>query len=283
MRLPSQAFSRREFLGHASAMAAVLAAHPFQVTSRAEPLKPTKSGAQGEPIIVSLRLQTATALAAMAEFYHERLGLPVEARSEREITFRGGETPITFVKVEATEEQPWYHVAFNIPENKILAARDWQLQRSKLLQVRAEIAGTDRPIDVADFAHWNAHSIFFWDPAGNLMEYIARHDLKNSATGGFATKDILYASEIGFVTDDTQRVAREIRAATGLGPYRSPESVFLGSDFGLLLVLEKGRRPWAVYNEATRGFDGFGTQAVVRGAAKGTLKVTGLPYEITVM
>lgn len=264
-------------------MAAVMAAHPFQVTTRAEPLTPTGFGTLGEPIIVSLRLQTAAPLAAMEEFYHERLGLPVESRSEREITVRAGETPITFVQVESAEEQPWYHVAFNIPENKILAARDWQLQRSKLLQVRAEIAGTDTPIDVADFAHWNAHSIFFWDPAGNLMEYVARHDLKNSAASAFATKDILYASEIGFVTDDTKRVARDIRAATGLGPYRSPESVFLGSDFGLLLVLEMGRRPWAVYNEAARGFDVFRTQAVVRGSAKGTLKLAELPYEITVV
>jgi len=283
MQLFSQTLSRREFLGHASTVAAALAAHPFQFTTRAEALTPAESGTQGEPIIVSLRLQTAAALAAMEEFYHDRLGLPVESQNEREITFRAGETPITFVKVDGVDFRPWYHVAFNIPENKILAARDWQLQRSKLLQVRGEVEGTDTPIDVADFAHWNAHSVFFWDPAGNLMEYIARHDLKNSAAGAFATKDILYGSEIGFVADDTRRVAQEIRAATGFGPYRNPESDFLGSDFGLLLVLEKGRRPWAVYNEAARGFDVFHTQAVVRGVAKGTLKVAELPYEITVV
>ena len=279
----SHALSRREFMSIAAASAAALTAHCQWAAVVAEPTPGTEAVGRSNPIIVSLRLQTAAALAAMKEFYHDRLGLPVEARSEREITFRAGETPITFVQVESAEEQPWYHVAFNIPENKILAARDWQLQRSKLLQVRAEIAGTDTPIDVADFAHWNAHSIFFWDPAGNLMEYIARHDLKNSAASAFATKDILYASEIGFVTEDTKRVAREIRAATGLGPYRSPESVFLGGDFGLLLVLEKGRRPWALYNEVARGFDVFRTQAVVRGVAKGTRKLAELPYEITVV
>jgi hypothetical protein len=163
-----------------------------------------------------------------------------------------------------------------------LEAKEWQGRRSKLLQVRAEVAGENAPVDVADFVHWNAHSVFFWDPAGNLLEYIARHDLKNSAPGDFSTKDILYASEIGFVADDTTNLAQAIRAATGIGPYRSPDSVFLGSDLGLLLVLQKGRRPWAVYNESARGFDIYPTQAVVRGNPKGVLSLPGLPYQITV-
>jgi catechol-2,3-dioxygenase len=36
------------------------------------------------------------------------------------------------------------------------------------------------PPEVVDYSHWNAHSIFFLDPAGTVVEYIARHDLKNA-------------------------------------------------------------------------------------------------------
>ena len=42
------------------------------------------------------------------------------------------------------------------------------------------------PPDIVDYSHWNAHSIFFLDPGGNVVEYIARHDLKNGAPGAFS-------------------------------------------------------------------------------------------------
>jgi catechol-2,3-dioxygenase len=241
-----------------------------------------------EPLIVNLRLCTSTPLAEMERFYHELLGLPVRADRDGGLTILAGETPITFVKADLKEGPPWYHVAFNIPENKLLAARAWQHGRTPLLQVRVEVrpdAATEADLaDVADFRHWNAHSVFFWDPAGNLLEYIARHDLKNAAPGSFSSKDILYGSEIGFVVADVPAIAERVKEELGLGTYRGANDGFqaIGDEYGLLLILSRGRRPWAVFNPLSRAFDVYPTHATIRGSRKTIYSVPEHPYEIGV-
>ena len=72
--------------------------------------------------IESLRLSTTVPLHEMEAFYHDLLGLKVLKNRTAEITFAGGLTPITFVKSDPVDGNPFYHVAFNIPENKLLAA-----------------------------------------------------------------------------------------------------------------------------------------------------------------
>ena len=73
---------------------------------------------------------------------------------------------------------------------------------------------------MVDFSHWNAHSVFFYDPAGNVVEYIARHDLKNAAPGGFGSADILYASEIAWIVDDVAATASTLKKVVGIDQYR---------------------------------------------------------------
>ena len=77
------------------------------------------------------------------------------------------------------------------------------------------------PPDVVDYSHWNAHSIFFLDPAGNVVEYIARHDLKNSDTSSFGWPDILYTSEIGLIVDDVEATAATLKTIATVEPYRA--------------------------------------------------------------
>lgn len=112
---------RRQLLKGATAAALVAALHPEPARgeSRAAASKP-----KVEPLIRDLRLLTAAPLADMKAFYHDRLGFPVLASSETELTVGGGATPITFVRASPRIGDPWYHVAFNIPENKLLLARE---------------------------------------------------------------------------------------------------------------------------------------------------------------
>jgi catechol-2,3-dioxygenase len=135
---------------------------------------------------------------------------------------------------------------------------------------------------VVHFRHWNAHSIFFWDPAGNLVEYIARHDLKNSAEGSFSTKDILYASEIGFISDSVTDTASGMKKALGLEQYRNGDDNFrpLGDEHGLLLVINRGRR-WG-YEQKAPPTDIFPTIVEIRGAQAVSYSVPNHPYEIAV-
>ena len=164
----------------------------------------------------------------------------VEEKSER-LTIDAGLTRITFLKSAETDAKPFYHFAFNIPENKILAAHQWQKERCPLLPIPERLRNGKYPDDVVNYSHWNAHSVFFFDPAGNVVEYIARHDLKNAGSGDFGSDDILYASEIAFVVEDVTATAAILKDVAGVVQYRgaSDEFAAIGDEHGLLLVMKR--------------------------------------------
>jgi catechol-2,3-dioxygenase len=169
---------------------------------------------------------------ALRGFYADTLGLPVEGRDP--LTVRAGGTTIEF---GAGEGAPYYHFAFNVPENKLAAAKAWLKPRCPLIQ---------RPDgrDEYDFGSWNAHAVYFNDPAGNILEFIARHNLRNSRGGAFLPADILYASEIAVVVDDVPATADDAEATLGLGVFagsKSEQFAALGDDHRLLIVVKRGR------------------------------------------
>ena len=275
----SGSLDRRRFLTLASAWALFLGAHGG--ASAAGAGRPSGRGdSPSAPRIRSLRLRTSTPLGEMREFYAGKIGFPLLRESAEEVTFRTGASRITFAAAPSGTEAPFYHFAFNIPENKILLARQWQVRRSALLVAPGHLRDPSMPKDVIHFRHWNAHSIFFWDPAGNIVEYIARHDLDNGAPGAFGLEDLLHASEIGLITDDVPALAAELRKAFGLEPYRSGSDRFLplGDELGLLLVVRKGRK-WG-WGPQRRAAEIFPTAVGLRGSGVGPLRPAELPYEI---
>lgn len=272
--------NRRQFLQNTSALA-FLVAHE-QLTWKAASASRATAANHDMARLLELRLVTAAPLAEMKKFYHEVLGLPLVEDDTQKFTFSGGQTVITFAQAKPEHGKPFYHMAFNIPENKILEAHDWQKSRTPLDRLNANLRDSEMPEDVVHFRHWNAHSIFFWDPAGNLIEYIARHDLKNKAEGSFSTKDILYASEIGFISEEVTSTALEMKKALGLEQYRGGDDNFraLGDEHGLLLVIIRGRR-WG-YEEKAPPTDIFPTVAEIRSSPAGKFTVPNHPYEIFV-
>src|SRR5262245_45957653 len=90
----------------------------------------------------------------LRSFYADTLGLPVVAETPETVVFQAGGTRLTFEQVNDST-QPYYHLAFNIPENKLGSAKDWLEQRVSLLR-HAETGE-----DVIFFERWNAHALFF--------------------------------------------------------------------------------------------------------------------------
>lgn len=226
---------------------------------------PTYRGPE-DPRILRLELQTAQPLPELLRFYRDLLGLEVAEQTPNRLTIVAGRTVIAFEKASPEDGEPAYHFAFNIPENKIWEAREWQRERTPILKrPPGEFSHPDHD-DVTHFWHWNAHSIFFEDPAGNLLEYIARHDLPNATSGPFTSEDILYVSEIGFMARDVPAFGETLRQGTGLDLYFAGGDSFraLGDPNGLLLVLQEGvprwtnQRPWAVHPTAAAIRDGSG-------------------------
>jgi catechol 2,3-dioxygenase-like lactoylglutathione lyase family enzyme len=274
--------NRRQFLTTASAATLVTLAHGHLAWAAPTPEASKMTGAKAAQRILGLRLLTAAPLEKMKAFYHRTLGLPVLKENANELTIEGGSTPITFLPAKPDQGNPFYHFAFNIPENKLLDARAWQLERTELLPIFPRLRDPSYPDDVVHFSHWNAHSVFFLDPAGNVLEYIARHDLNNSADGPFSTGDILYASEIAFIVDDVSALSSGLQGTFELDQYRQGSDTFraLGDELGLLLVFQRGRNMSMGYAEP-RLADVFPIVAQIRGATATKYSPPNLPFEVT--
>jgi catechol-2,3-dioxygenase len=177
----------------------------------------------------SIRLQ-AIELEKTANFYGSTLGLPVK-RDGKNVVVTAGSTHIVF---EPAKQKSVYHFAFNIPENKIETALEWTKRRTQVVNMGREIF---------HFESWNAHAIYFFDPAGNIVEFIARHTLPNASKGAFSVKEVLYASELGMVVDDVPKAVADIDKNLGMKPYRGASGEFaaVGDEHALLIVVKKGR------------------------------------------
>ena len=221
------------------------------------------------PRIKRLRLKTHL-LGELRAFYSENFQFPVVAESASAVAFAAGVTRLEFEKV-SDSSQPYYHFAFNIPENKLEAARPWLSARVPILR------DARNGSEVIHFANWNAHSLFFYDPAGNLGELIARHTLPNGAGGGFDHRDILYASEIGLVPPEQERSFAEIRDQLQITPYLD-SNTFLGDEYGLLIVIPSTIRWIPEFKKAGMLAP---TEITVGGHGSRQIRLPGLPIQIT--
>ena len=176
---------------------------------------------------------------ALASFYSTVLELPV-IKKEGDFTVVVGNSTIQFQQARETQE-PIYHFALTIPSNKIEDAREWLQQRVELIWIE------DYKSVVADFVHWNAKSVYFFDAAGNILELIARIDLKNDRNEKFSSDQFLSISEIGlvFTEEEIEIKTNELLTQFQLSFFSrqppSPNFKAIGNDEGLLIIVTENR------------------------------------------
>lgn len=169
-------------------------------------------------------------------FYREVLELDTRFQQKGTVI----ELPLTtlhFLPSKQNTAHPYYHFAFNISENKIEESLNW-------LKIRDVLPVTDPTgSGIVDFKNWNAHSIYFLDPVGNVVEFIARHGLENTATGAFGGHMILSVSEIGMPVQDVRHAYDVAHAAIGVEKYSGNFTTFCptGSEDGLLIITQRDR------------------------------------------
>ena len=129
----------------------------------------------------------ATDLAAMRAFYVDLLGLSALEDSQEVLAFQVGWTTLRFVR--APSQPAPAHFAFNIPPDAMDAAEAWLRSRTAILVED----GAER----FDFPSWNAQAIYAMDPAGNIIELIARRRLADRLRDQhFDASALLCVSEI---------------------------------------------------------------------------------------
>ena len=183
--------------------------------------------------ITAIELDTLD-LPAQQTFYTQTLGLPLQHSTEDSFTVQAGTTALTFRT--SKQEHPHYHFAFTIPFNKWKQAKTWLTARTTLLQGDGE--------DEFESDRVRTHSYYFPDPAGNILELIARDDLPPKAGENFGPQDLLYISEIGLVVDDVPAIVQHLKTTLGIEIYRDSsfeDFAQLGDINGVLVLSQCGR------------------------------------------
>ena len=188
--------------------------------------------------IVELTLQSKD-VAAQRVFYHDLFGLPIIGEDTQQVTIQAGHTRITFEQATSVLPNSTYHFAFNVPENQLMQAKDWLTARTPIV-FGPENAGRE----IYDFSHWNAHAFYFLDRDGNVVEFIARHNLDNASDAPFSASSLIEVSEISLATPDVLQTAMDLQHRLGIDVYDGKGSdtfSAVGDERGLFIVVRSGR------------------------------------------
>lgn len=134
-----------------------------------------------------------------ADFYANTLRLPVETFDDK-IVVKTGKSEIVFKK---SDTPAYYHFAFNIPSLQIQDAIDWLEAPLNSGDSRVEIL-TNRGKKIVNFKAWGAEAVYFYDAAGNILEFIARKPANIENDAEFSEKSIKYISEIGVAVSNVK-------------------------------------------------------------------------------
>lgn len=253
--------TRREWLARSAALAAM---HAPLLTAHSAPT-------DAPPVrLRHLRLQTQP-LDAMHVFYSETLGFPIIESDHAHFIMRVGDSTIEFVKT-TENTKPFYHFAFSISENKLDAAKTWS-------EARTTVLTNPRSGDqVMHFRQWNAHAIYFLDPAGNIGEFIAHHSLPTARSGEFSLDDVLYTSEIGLVVDDVREAVDEMLPLVGVEDMGRVGKNFaaVGDAHGYLIVVPENRE-WLMTDLNAKPHPVYAT---LESRTTGEAKLTSGPYTL---
>ncbi len=191
-----------------------------------------------EILELTLFVPSVDVLQQQQAFYIGRFGFEQLAFDEARLAVRIGASTLTFaVDTDVAAVPHRYHFALNIPSNRFAEGVAWLRERAPLIR-------DSHGRDLFDSPTWHADIAYFYDPAGNIGELIARHTLPGSDKA-FSIASISRISEIGVACDDVPAGIAAIHALSGARPYHwtPPESTFapMGDALGLFILVERGR------------------------------------------
>lgn len=176
----------------------------------------------------------------LKEFYIDHLGFIELSSNEKCIEIKIGESVLEFIQSDSLNK-PFYHFAFNIPTDIFHSAKEWAKSKVTLT--------TEDNEDEIYFTNSNAHSFYLLDPAGNIVEFVSRHEVSQAKESPvFAANQVLNISEINLTTNDVVSIGNQL-INFGI-PARDNESLhkdflnFMGErkDGAFLLLGPEGRR-----------------------------------------
>lgn len=170
----------------------------------------------------------------MRHFYLTVLEFPTLKTSVDSFTIKVGESSLTFL---ASKKPASYHFAFNIPGNQIQLAKNWLKGKVPL--------NLENGKDELYYESFDADTIYFEDPSGNVVELIGRRSQKGETC--FSVASIVNISEISittpFVEESAEKLGDSGVFSRNNNPIKSNSLNFLGSK-GTYIILVPPNRRW---------------------------------------
>ncbi|MCM4153915.1 glyoxalase [Arenibacter sp. N53] len=184
--------------------------------------------------IKEIKLYTSK-IKAQAEFYSQVLGLPIIKQSDRQVSFQIGNSMLYFEYLKTATP---YHFAINIPANKEDEALKWLKSRLAILK--------DGQDEIINFTAWNAKAIYFYDEDKNIVELIARKNLKNATDHSFGSEQFLEISEIGVATTNIESEFNTLRSFMDIPIFDGGFGNFcaVGDESGLFILINRENKDW---------------------------------------
>lgn len=189
--------------------------------------------------INELKIYTSN-LTEQTDFYVDKIGLNLIEKTEFEAKFRIGKSIL--VLIENDNFQP-YHFAINIPSNKEEEALNWLKSSVTILKHGKN--------EIQDFDFWNAKAIYFYDTDNNIVELIARKNLKNDSKELFSSRSLLEISEIGAPVHDIERTYATLKSYVDIPIFDGSFERFcaIGDEIGLFIFINKNIKDWFPTND----------------------------------
>lgn len=207
-------------------------------------------------------------LQEMKKFYVEELSIPLYTQNEQSFTLKIGNTKLEFV---GSDEDSFYHFAFNIPNDKLMEARNWLVKRVEILTEDGE--------EIIHFpSPWDANALYFFDPSGNIVELIERDRLNQFVDEEFNGVSFLNVSEIGIPVDSPEEF-KLLLNDVNIPVFRDFEQFkALGDDNGLFIVVNQNRK-WFIGNKTPVISK---ISVTIKGDKTKLINVPNYPYKIKV-
>ena len=220
--------------------------------------------------ITTLKIHTG-GIYTQRDFYANKLGLPSQITGD-ELKIQIGSSELEFIQDPAFTGR--YHLAFDIPNNQFQSATKWLKQRT---QIASDVNGNTQ----FKTNEWNADNVYFYDPQGNILELIARHELENANENPFGPESLLCISEIGIASKDVPEMIAWFAKMLEVGTYKSVSDTFapIGDAHGLAIaVLED--RIW--FPDTGIPAQILPTELTIHGQQTFTHKIPNTPYIVHV-
>ncbi len=185
-------------------------------------------------------------LEELKHFYTHKFKFPLVNESVDHFTLKLGESELCFR--ENRLRKSYYHFAFNISYSAVDQALDWLHQKVDLLRHEGEM--------LIDFSSWQAKSLYFLDPAGNIVELIGRQNFNADKVANFSESDILNISEVGVPLFEVSSVAKKLTTGVGIPKFDCKGNTFcaVGDDEGLFILVDEAEKTWFPTREPARSY-----------------------------